>query len=421
LPWNLRQQDETFDVIERQLNTGPAVVVSFVHGWKNDASVCNGNLSCFRDVLTILAKAEAHFAGPGKQPRRVVGVYIGWRGGSIRAKGIKEATFWGRKHTAHVVGDNGAVTAIIERLRTMVVKSREAQLRATPRTAFDTTSLVFVGHSFGGALLYSAVATSLNGSVGAAIQKGTRATAAQADQATRQRMLTNAQPVISNEPVRVPTAGDLVILVNPAMEASRFSNLNQTRNLRFDPRQVPIFMTVASDADGAVGGFFPVGQAFATVARSARSRDIWFSMVKGFGMYEPFHTHRIALKPEGAIPLPEKVEGKCRCSSNLGAFGDALVMRLGRLYDYMKDPNTPRPTPDTLNLGGYQEMLYSRLEPVRDVDPNNPFVMATVDPAIIGGHSEIFNPRFLDFLIEYIILSEIKRSLADDYGQARAQ
>ena len=217
------------------------------------------------------------------------------------------------------------------------------------------------------------------------------------------------------------SGGDLVILVNPAMEASRFANLTQTRNLRFDPRQMPIFMTVASDADSAVGGFFPIGQAFSTVARAARSRDIWFSMVKGFGLYEPFHTHRLALKPEGGIPLPETVEGTCQCSSNLGAFGDALVLRLGRLYEYLKDPNTPHPTPGTLKLAAYQEMLYSRLEPVRDVDPNNPFIMASVDPAIIGGHSEIFNPRFLDFLIEYIILSEIKRSLVDDYGQEKAR
>ena len=104
---------------------------------------------------------------------------------------------------------------------------------------------MFVGHSFGGALLYSAVATSLNGSVGEAIQKATGATAVQANQATRQRMLANVQPVTSNLPVRVPTAGDLVILVNPAMEASRFANLTQTRNLRFDTKQMPIFMTVA--------------------------------------------------------------------------------------------------------------------------------------------------------------------------------
>ena len=143
------------------------------------------------------------FAGPAGTPRRVVGVYVGWRGGTIRTRGVKQLTFWGRKHTAHVVGDNGAVTAVIERLRAMVDKSRHSQGAGPSKSAFDTTSLVFVGHSFGAALLYSAVATSLNGSVGAAIQKATGATVEQADQATKQRMLKNAQPVTSNLPVRV--------------------------------------------------------------------------------------------------------------------------------------------------------------------------------------------------------------------------
>ena len=42
--------------------------------------------------------------------------------------------------------------------------------------------------------------------------------------------------------------------------------------------------------------------------------------------------------------------------------------------------------------------------------------MARVDPRVIGGHSDIFNPRFTDFLIEYLIQTEIKRSLSDDFG-----
>src|SRR4029453_9749800 len=74
----------------------------------------------------------------------------------------KELTFWSRKHTAHVIGDNGGVTAVIERLRTIVKESR-----GEGRPAPEGTSLLMVGHSFGGALLYSAVATSLNADVGA--------------------------------------------------------------------------------------------------------------------------------------------------------------------------------------------------------------------------------------------------------------
>ncbi len=66
-------------------------------------------------------------------------------------------------------------------------------------------------------------------------------------------------------------------------------------------------------------------------------------------------------------------------------------------------------------------MLGSRLEPVRDVDPNNPFVMASIDPAVVNGHSDIFNARFLDFLIEYVVRSEIKRSLLKAEGTGCGQ
>jgi hypothetical protein len=413
-PWNRAQQARTFDVLNRQLRGQPAVVVVFVHGWKHDASVCDHNLSCFREVLEILSKAETHFAGSSRKPRRVVGVYIGWRGGNISVEPAKELTFWSRKHTAHVIGDNGGVTAVIERLRTIVKESR-----GEGRPAPEGTSLLMVGHSFGGALLYSAVATSLNADVGAAVQQGADVPIPQAGGRQTQGALTNRRPIISEYPVRVETDGDLVILVNPAMEASRFANLADTRNRRFHPEQVPIFMTLGSEADGAVGGFFPIGQAFATVARAARSRDIWFSMDKGFGLYEPFHTHRLVVKPEDGIPLPERTSGTCRCPSNLGAFGDALVLRLGRLYEHLHTEQPP--TVERLRLAAYQEMLYSRLEPLRDVDPNNPFIMASVDPDIVGGHSDIFNPRFMDFLIEYVIQTEIKRELVDDYGQKRVR
>jgi hypothetical protein len=201
------------------------------------------------------------------------------------------------------------------------------------------------------------------------------------------------------------------------MEASRFANLNRASKLQFKTTQVPIFVTLASEGDSAVGGFFPIGQAFSTVARSARSREIWFSMVKGFGLYEPYHTHRLVLKPASDVPVPERVSGECRCNSNLGKFGDALVTRLLDLYKTLDGT----PDENMLNLAAYQEMLYSRLEPVRDVDPNNPFIMASVDPAVVADHNDIFNPRFVDFLIEFVVRSELKRGLSDQYGQRRAR
>lgn len=438
--WNPERQADSFKALQERLKE-PAVVVAFVHGWKNDASVCNGNIACFREVLQILAKGEKLYSG-WRTPRRVIGVYIGWRGGTVKPKGLNAFSFWGRKHTAHVVGDNGGVTAVIERLRTLVQTARAKSTpatRAAKQAPAEMTSLIFVGHSFGGALLYSALATSLNASVGAAVQSTALAEEAAAaglapraasepgrcpelprlaaqEQYGRAAQRETLRPVISAQPACVETTGDLVILINPAMEASRFANLAYTRNLQFVPEQVPIFMTLASEADWAVGGFFPVGQAFATLSRAARSRDGWFRMEKGFGLYEPYHTHRLVAMPRADVPKPTGSSAPCRCSSNLKSVGDALLNRLKPFYDEIRklDQGTP-PDPRVLQLAGYREMLFSRLEPVRDVDPNNPFVMATVDPGVVNGHSDIFNTRFMDFLIEYIISAELKRGFYQAY------
>jgi hypothetical protein len=421
VPWNAEGQRASLEKLTKELNDRRSLVAAFVHGWKNDAEVCNDNLACFREVLRLLAKGETSFAGP--TARQVVGVYIGWRGGTIRAKGVKQLTFWGRKHTAHAIGDNGAVTAVIERLRTIVDESKKK--RSTSADTLQDTSMVFVGHSFGAALLFSALSTSLNASVGRAIQRAELPTIA----ATSMRREQAAQPPISAKAVCVDSAEDLVVLVNPAMEASRFANLAQTRNLAFDNRQVPIFMTLASEADGAVGGFFPVGQAFATVSRAARSRDFWLRMEKGFGLYEPYLTHRIVAAPGAydGTPLPTdppKTSDKCACKSNLRAVSDDILAALQPLYKQLRDLRDSRQygaAIERLRLAAYVQMLGSRLEPVRDVDPNNPFVMASIDPAVVNGHSDIFNARFLDFLIEYVVRSEIKRSLLKAEGTGCGQ
>lgn len=424
-PWNSLRQEQTFDVLRRQLNDA-AVVVAYVHGWKNDADVCNGNLACFRDVLAILAKGETAYARiSGESPRRVIGVYIGWRGGSLRTP-VKQLTFWGRKHTAHTIGDNGAVTAVIERLRAIVEASPPRTLARVPIGERGprpprTTSMLFVGHSFGGALLYSALATSLNADVGAALQKAVAGEPARDPAPSSQtREKGPGQPMVAETRVRVEGQNDLIILVNPAMEASRFANLQQASHLRYQSEQLPLLVTLASEGDSAVKFFFPIGQSFSTLTRAARSRQTWFSMVEGFGMYKPFHTHRLVAKPgrqpfeatAGAPKLP------CACPSRLGQYGDELIRRLEPFYRTLAGLAA---APRDVQLAAYQEFMLSRLEPVRDVDPNNPFLMVKVDPAVVGNHSDIFNPVFLDFLIEFTVRTEIKREALVGYPERSAQ
>lgn len=63
-----------------------AILVLFVHGWKNNAAYCNSNVNTFKTVLTQLNSLETVLSrNEGRNPRTVIGIYAGWRGLSIRS------------------------------------------------------------------------------------------------------------------------------------------------------------------------------------------------------------------------------------------------------------------------------------------------------------------------------------------------
>lgn len=398
-PWSDAAVTSTLAAVKTAVETSPngALVVTFVHGWRHNGMPCDGNLACFRETLEILAKGETRFAqlandrGLPVAPRRVIGVFVAWRGETTKAfwKTVAlnvpgQFTFWGRKHTAHVIGDNGAVTALVQGIRA-VVNARD----------LDDSTAVFVGHSFGGALLLSAMSTTFNGSLRAASM--------------------TPRP---DGNLLVEHDGALFILVNPALEGSRFQNIFTTVSaFRFADDQLPVLLTLGSEADKPVKLAFPLGQSFSTWSRSVRTRQQWQSLLQGVGQYQPFHTHVLEAKPGKETPKEPRPDAPCACSSGLRRYGDALIGNLERVYIQLVD-DVAKPHfgeartaagAAALNLATYREFLYSTLEQTRPIDPNAPFLTVKVDDDLVGGHSAIFNDRFLDFLIEYVVLAERKR------------
>lgn len=65
----------------------------FVHGWHHNASPGDTNVESFKHSLTELSKVENQLQHSGRTPRKVVGVYVGWRGESIDVPLAKDATF----------------------------------------------------------------------------------------------------------------------------------------------------------------------------------------------------------------------------------------------------------------------------------------------------------------------------------------
>src|SRR5512135_116803 len=84
--------DELQGHVDRAGKTGISLVV-FVHGWHHSAAADDNNVIAFRALLKDVKKMED--AGGG---RPVVGLYVGWRGDSLRVKGLDALTFWDRKN-----------------------------------------------------------------------------------------------------------------------------------------------------------------------------------------------------------------------------------------------------------------------------------------------------------------------------------
>src|SRR5690349_8169287 len=78
---------------------GGVVTMVVIHGWKNNASDDSDNVPGFR---RFLQEFQMQF-----KKTKLVGVYLGWRGGVTNAAVIKEFTYWNRRDTAtYIPGSN---------------------------------------------------------------------------------------------------------------------------------------------------------------------------------------------------------------------------------------------------------------------------------------------------------------------------
>lgn len=77
------------------------MTVVFVHGWKHNAHADDENVKNFRKLLE---------SASGKSgPRRVIGVYIGWRGLSIDWGFLANVSYWDKKAMAQQVAKGGVI------------------------------------------------------------------------------------------------------------------------------------------------------------------------------------------------------------------------------------------------------------------------------------------------------------------------
>ncbi len=184
------------------------VLIVFVHGWKHNASEEDENVRSFKDALrTMTAVLGDSFSGTALGSRRLVGVYVGWRGASIELPLLKELTFWDRKAVAEELGSGGVTRLLLDLDRITADEARNV--------------MVVVGHSFGGAIVVRALADVIS-----------------------ERVINRAQDG------RARVFGDGVLVLNPAIEANQaLPFVEAALRQPYAADQFPLFISISSDAD----------------------------------------------------------------------------------------------------------------------------------------------------------------------------
>lgn len=365
--WDRKQMWAVIDKFTAESASKDLLMVVFVHGWKHSAQPYDANIETFRAVLAGLARAEKQISDITGQPqRRVAGVYFGWRGASVTMPVVKELSFWNRKKTAQKVGKVG-VTEVLNRFEQI----RRTKDHITGNTS--RTRLVVVGHSFGGALVHSALAHDLgSGFVHSTGPDGTVSDAA--------------------------GFGNLVVLINPAFEALLFaplSDMSTERGTYFES-QLPVLAVLTSEADSATRYAFPIGRVFSTFFEKERTITRYNAVTKtdetideedanrkAIGHFEPYRTHHLYPSGEATREQGPKLEATDNFS---------------RLQHFSESWITDKP-------GSKIPFESVMLERTTTSAGRNPYLVTYVDKELIRDHNDIADWRVIDFLKQLILLS----------------
>lgn len=403
---NPAQHRQVMEEVKEQLKADQgALLIVFVHGWHHGCRTCDSHLACFRHALNKLSWYEQT---PGGRGRNVVGVYLGWRGRAILGKS-DFFSIWNRKRAAEHIGRTGG-KEILMGLNDAWLEQKE---KGKPVT------MVTVGHSLGGALVFSAVKGKMSGDVDDIVHgpdhtlrivraKGERNVADKDEKAIRSRF------------------GDLVVLVNPAIEASQYQPFNNDlpdnrfkeldpnklvqkelppdKNASYDNSQLPVLMTIASTADTAVGRWFPWARRLSAL-NVVKNAEIFTSRAESIGMgrYRPHFTH--ILRRNGD-PVPDLDEEKREETKQCGC---EIWGQSGYDVDesYLSLESLGLPNQGTRGEKDFQFDLVE--ERALGWDIHTPYLVISADKTIIGGHNDIFNPVFTGFLRKFLAGFEEKK------------
>jgi hypothetical protein len=265
------------DALKKHLSTGSHYVIAFVHGWRHDARIGDGNVADLRLYAAHAARflAQRCPSDPSVCDMDVTAIYIGWRGARVDERGLQLwfgdaiGGFFGNLSAGATLFDRKPVSEAIAPAAISALRTIETTLSAPGAH----NKLIVAGHSLGGNMLASGLKDDMVKAV------------------HRHRFGETLLPVL----------GNLVVLINPASEASKWTAIQREVWMKladhadahtpaseverddgyFPPNQRPVLMSVTAALAFPAGGLRPgdcawigldVDDDFTAARRKIRSR-----------------------------------------------------------------------------------------------------------------------------------------------------
>jgi hypothetical protein len=356
---NPKTKDNVLKQIKNTANNSDVLLIVFVHGWHHNASG-NPEDSNILQFRKLLANAADDLAGT----KEVVGVYVGWRGDSVRfpildrANLVNTFTFWERKKTSHEIGSQGMTGFLLE-LENSLLSSGNSRHR-----------MLSIGHSFGAAALYSGINHVLL------------------------ERFTESRPYGTNSEVR--GYGNMIVLLNPAFEGIKHSSLfelTQQNCNSYPSSQMPRLVMISSGADLPNRWAFPTGR-----------------RVNAF-----FETHGATTAthctPNGKLTLDLETSDT-----------DRYAIGHNRIYiTHDLEKNDSFSITDTLSepLHNFEPQLQTNsvnfgsttLTTRNITTAYNPILNIWTNGEVMDGHNDIWNEDIAELLYQMILITNIKPNL----------
>jgi hypothetical protein len=343
-------------------------VVVFVHGWHHNASSADGNVQGFYDALALASRWN--------KSRKIKGIYIGWRGDSLPVPGLRYITFWDRKNTSDEVGRGGLLEFLL-RLE-----------RGVKNGSNGSNRLLVVGHSFGASVTFNALAHTY-----------------------LQRFLEGAHSQ-ENKP-RFRGYGDLVVLVNPAIEAMRympFQSAIEYYGSRTAPPRVdfshenrPALVILSSQGDAATRIAFPAAR-FVSTALEAHSRISAHEGVAIDGPYSEWNLDRDTVGNFTGFQTHEPL----RLSDNATDPNTPFTATLNEKCDSLGRDETWRllNQPDDSSATAFPDSQVLVRRRSESTVMNSPFIIAAVSRQLIRDHTDIGRPNVVCWINQLLDTNE---------------